>query len=223
MLAEYPWASELWDERQSALGDGPLIVVEGPHGAGKSTTVKALATTLAARGIECLATKEPTSTELGDFVKAASEWIRGAALAALIAADRWYHVETEITPTVAQGAVVISDRYVPSSLVLQTLDSVPLSYIVALNREFPTPTLTVFLDCPREVLLRRRSARLGSTRFEREGDSEQEAKLYQAVADQLGECCGDRIIRFDSATTPPLEIAAAVASRVQAMRAPTAS
>jgi thymidylate kinase-like protein len=48
----------------------------------------------------------------------------GHALACLYAADRYHHVETEIRPRIEAGAIVITDRYIPSGLVIQRFDGV---------------------------------------------------------------------------------------------------
>jgi dTMP kinase len=217
MLDDYPWASELWGASSYSGQPGLFIAVEGPHGSGKSTTVDALFALLAARATDHVATKEPTPTELGEFVRLASEWIRGPALAALIAADRWFHLETSIIPALTRGAIVISDRYTPSSLVLQTMDGVDLAYIVAVNRGMPAPALTVFLDCPVEILAERRSRRRGSTRFERDGSIIEEVALYQAVASELRRRSSRQAMIFDSSAGSPHQIALDVMARVDSM------
>jgi dTMP kinase len=189
-------------------------VVEGPHGSGKSTTAGALHSALASRGVECVTTKEPSPTPLGDFIREASEWVHGAALAALIAGDRRYHVDTEIRPALRRSSTVITDRYIPSSLVLQTIDGVPLPFIVALNQGLPEPELTLFLACPYPVLMRRRSERRGSTRFERDGDAMREVELYETVAAQMGIDDERRVMRFDTSVLSPQEIAEVAADRL---------
>ncbi len=219
MLDAYPWIQALWGGAASSGDTGLLVAVEGAHGSGKSTTVDSVVALLAARATDHVATKEPTPGELGDFVRTASEWLDGSALAALIAADRWYHVETIIAPALSRGAIVITDRYIPSSLVLQTMDGVALAYIVAVNNGLPAPALTVFLDCPVEVLARRRSARQGSTRFERDGDMVEEAALYQTVAAGLERGLDERVMAFDSSLVPPGQIAEAVVARIDRLRA----
>jgi dTMP kinase len=166
-------------------------------------------------------TKEPTATSIGDFVREFSETVRGNALAALVAGDRWNHVETVIAPALIRDAVVITDRFVPSSLVLQTMDGVPLSYITAINRGLPTPALTLFLDCSDDVLAERRARRRGSTRFERQGDVALEGRLYRAVSDRLSRHCPPRIMVCDSEAMSPVAIAESAANRIDAIRAQT--
>lgn len=210
MLDDYPWVDEMWGTTVRTGQTGLLVAVEGPHGSGKSTTVRALVDRLTTSATEHLATREPTPSELGEFVRSASEWIRGSALAALIAADRWFHVETIIAPALQRGAIVITDRYTPSSLVLQTMDGVSLAYIVAVNRGIPAPSLTVFLDCPAAVLEQRRSLRRGSTRFERDGNANEEVALYEAVAAGLQQHSQHLAMVFDSSAESPEQIAESV-------------
>jgi dTMP kinase len=217
MLDDYPWVDELWGASAHSGQPGLFVAVEGPHGSGKSTTVDALVALLSARAADHVATKEPTPTELGEFVRSASEWIRGPALAALIAADRWFHLGTVIIPALGRGTTVISDRYTPSSLVLQTLDCVPLAYIVAVNRGMPAPALTVFLDCRVEILAERRSRRRGSTRFERDGNIAEEAALYQTVARGVRRHSPDQAMVFDSSAEAPDQIAQAVIARLDTL------
>lgn len=217
MLDDYPWVNELWGASGHSGQPGIFVAVEGPHGSGKSTTVDALVALITARATDHVATKEPTPTELGEFVRSASEWIRGPALAALIAADRWVHLETVIIPALGRGAMVVSDRYTPSSLVLQTLDCVPLAYIVAVNRGMPAPALTVFLDCPVEILAERRSRRHGSTRFERDGNIAEEVALYQAVAGGVQRHSAHQAMVFDSSAEAPDQIAQAVLAHLDTL------
>jgi len=85
-------------------------------------------------------------------------------MALLFAADRMDHVESEIEPLVAQGTVVVSDRYVASSLAYQSLSSgsdtgEALAWIRSLNRYIRSPDLTIVLDVSAETAAERRERR----------------------------------------------------------------
>jgi len=80
-----------------------------------------------------------------------------SALALLFAADRLDHARCEVLPALRSGKWVVSDRYVLSSLAYQALD-LPQPYIAAINTRAPRPDLTLFLDVPAEVSLRRKKA-----------------------------------------------------------------
>lgn len=67
------------------------------------------------------------------------------ALACLVTADRYHQLEHEIRPALAAGHVVLCDRYVPSSLVLQQMDGVDASFLWQLNQHADTPDLTIIL------------------------------------------------------------------------------
>src|SRR5450631_4260913 len=105
-------------------GRGVFLAFEGGEGAGKSTQVTALAALLAERGHEVVVTREPGATRVGTAIRAllldpASTGLSARAEALLYAADRAEHVEAVIVPALNRGAVVITDRYVDSSLAYQ--------------------------------------------------------------------------------------------------------
>lgn len=102
---------------------GCFVVVEGGEGTGKSTQVRLLGERLRALGREVFLTREPGATELGARVRElllhASAAIDERAELLLLLADRAQHVAGEIRPRLAKGAVVVSDRYEPSTLAYQ--------------------------------------------------------------------------------------------------------
>ncbi len=151
-----------------------FITLEGPDGSGKSSLMPRLAAALAFDGCEVVSTREPGSTPLGEqmrrLVLDTDPPIDrgGRADALLFAASRAQHVEEVIRPAIARGAVVICDRYADSSLAYQGAGSgVPMGELREVQR-FATgglmPDLTILLDLPVEVGLRRKSAEI--TRFE---------------------------------------------------------
>jgi dTMP kinase len=83
-----------------------------------------------------------------------------AALALLFAADRLDHLRREIEPALEDGRMVISDRYVLSSLAYQSLQN-PLPWVEEINRFAPPPDLTVLLHVEAEVAAARRASRGG--------------------------------------------------------------
>ena len=105
-----------------ATGRGVFVVLEGGDGCGKSTQAALLAARVRERGREVVATREPGATGVGKAIRALV--LDGRDLdprteALLIAADRAEHVAEVIRPALARGAVVVSDRHVPSSLAYQ--------------------------------------------------------------------------------------------------------
>ena len=103
---------------------GYFVVFEGGEGAGKSTQMSAFVRWLEARGEEVVTTREPGGTAIGDRIRrllldneAVEMDARAEAL--LYAADRAQHVSEVIKPALEQGKVVVSDRFVDSSLAYQ--------------------------------------------------------------------------------------------------------
>jgi thymidylate kinase len=74
-----------------------------------------------------------------------SESLTGHALACLYAADRYHHLQTEIRPRMEYGEMVITDRYVPSGLVMQRFDGIDPAFLWQLNSEADRPDLEVVM------------------------------------------------------------------------------
>lgn len=168
-------------------GKGFFVAIDGPSGIGKSTVTGVLARQLAARGLAVLATKEPTTTPLGSLTRFGTDEYRGLTLACLIAADRYQHLEHEIQPALAAGKVIVCDRYLASSLVLQGLDGVEPAFVWRLHQHAIRPDLTVILT-GESVRSRDRADKRGLySRFHRGGleQSSAETQLYGAAADEL--------------------------------------
>lgn len=104
---------------------GLFISFEGVDGVGKTTQVERLRAALEAAGREVVVTREPGGTPLGRAIRRlllhgpASADIAPRAEALLFAADRAQHVAEIIRPALDRGAVVITDRYLDSSLAYQ--------------------------------------------------------------------------------------------------------
>ena len=152
--------------RQAAAGPsypGLFVVFEGGEGAGKSTQVKRLAAALEERGHEVVVTREPGATPVGARVRALlldpATRLSPRAEALLYAADRAQHVATLVRPALERGAVVISDRYVDSSLAYQGAGRELARDEVAELSEWATeglrPDVTLLLDIDPEAGLAR--------------------------------------------------------------------
>ena len=150
---------------QLGRGQGGLFIAfEGGEGAGKSTQARRLAEALTARGYDVVLTFEPGATELGRQIRALlldknSSDMTARTEAMLYAADRAQHVGEVIRPALERGAVVITDRYVDSSLAYQgggrELDAAEVRRLSQWATDGLSPDLTVLLDIDPEVGLRR--------------------------------------------------------------------
>ncbi|WP_158566452.1 dTMP kinase [Micromonospora craterilacus] len=162
-------------------------MIEGPNGVGKTTVAGLLAERLRHRaGQPVHLTTEPTRTRLGALLREAEAVIHGRALALAIAADRTMHVEDEIIPALDDGNIVISDRYVQSSLVLQRVDAVDPREIWSYNRYVLQPAISLYLVDDAHVIGARLAARRSLTRLEATGTPERELQLYDQAFEFLG-------------------------------------
>lgn len=165
---------------------GVFVSVDGPSGAGKSTIVRHLAQMLAAEGEDVHVTAEPSTGPIGSLCRELTETVTGHALACLYAADRYHHIETEIRPYTAQGKTVISDRYLPSGLVMQRFDGLDPGFLWRVNAEVHRPDLMVILEADPEVIAGRLYDRGPHNRFQlTPGSSHAEAHFYRQATDRL--------------------------------------
>jgi dTMP kinase len=136
-----------------------LIALEGIDGAGTTTQTRLLQSALTERGHSVHATCEPSQGPVGKLLREILRGdlpVNGQTVALLFAADRLHHVEHEIQPAERAGRVVISDRYVLSSLAYQSLEC-DEAWVTAINRFAPPADLTLLLDVPVEIAAARRA------------------------------------------------------------------
>jgi dTMP kinase len=196
---------------------GLFVSIDGPGGVGKSTLAAATARHLTACGLPAHLTREPSPTPLGEIIRSRTGTYRGMALACLVAGDRHHHLSSEIRPHRDAGQVVLCDRYLPSSFVLQRVDGIAWQVIAALNDGADLPDLAVILNADPAVIAGRLARRGGHSRFEAmPGSSRTESALYRDTAQRLA---GDGwpIWCLDTATETPDQLAAAITARILAV------
>jgi dTMP kinase len=193
---------------------GFLLTVDGPGGVGKSELVAALTRRFRHRTPLVHPTAEPSGSRLGLTTRALANEVRGKALALLVAADRHHHLATEVQPRLATGHLVICDRYLASSLVLQRLDGVPLDFIRAINAGIVLPDLAVILTAPPDIIARRLVDRGAHHRFEWDlGNVSRELGLYEHAIEIL-ESMSVRVLRIDVGSVTPESVAVEIARMV---------
>jgi dTMP kinase len=156
-------------EVPSAAQRGLFFAFEGGEGAGKSTQLRVLSDELASRGYEVVVTHEPGDTPVGlrlrELLLDPSTTVTAQTEALLYAADRAEHVANVIAPRLASGAIVISDRYLDSSIAYQgyarglDIDVITRTSLWATGGLLPD--LTLLLDLDPEMGLRRARGRSG--------------------------------------------------------------
>jgi len=135
-----------------------FVTLEGPEGAGKSTVAQRLAMALEGRGQAVLLTREPGGTPVGQRLRTVlldSSKLTQKCELFLFLADRAEHVETVIRPALADGKVVLCDRFTDSTVVYQGYArGLELEYLRSLN-DFATgdlrPDITLLLDLEPEA------------------------------------------------------------------------
>ena len=162
-------------QRRERVVTGRFVVLEGGDGSGKSTQLRRLAAWLRDEGLDVVETFEPGATAAGAAIRELllhrTEPLDPVAEALLMAADRAEHVATVIRPALERGAWVVSDRFLPSSLVYQgVVRGLGVEEVAACNRLAVgevVPDAVVLLDVSDTVAESRRTG--DADRLEAEG------------------------------------------------------
>ena len=177
-----------------APGRGRFITFEGGEGSGKSTQIKRLSERLEAVHLPAIITREPGGSPGAEIIRhlvlsGMGKLLGPEAETLLFAAARDDHVRSVILPALAQGSWVLCDRFFDSTRAYQSrVGRVAPALVNAMTRVTIgdlKPDLTIILDVPVEVGLKRAAARRGSgapDRFEAE-----DVKFHQALRDAYRE------------------------------------
>lgn len=163
---------------------GQFVVLEGGDGSGKSTQAACLASALRERGIAVCETFEPGATAAGAVMRElllhGDAPVSAIAEALLMAADRAQHVAEVVGPALERGDWVVSDRFLPSSLVYQgVVRGLGVDTVRSMNAfasDTVVPDVVIVIDVPDHVARTRRGDE--ADRLEAEGDT-----FHAAVAD----------------------------------------
>jgi dTMP kinase len=193
-------------------GRGKFISFEGGEGSGKSTQIKLLADRLAAARLRAIVTREPGGSPGAEIIRhlvlsGMGKLLGPDAETLLFAAARDDHVHTVIQPALNQGTWVLCDRFSDSTRAYQgRLGNVAPGVLNAMQRVTIgdlKPDLTIILDVPVEVGLKRAAARRGAgapDRFEAE-----DIKFHQELRDAYRQIAAEdpnRCVLIDATPAP---------------------
>ncbi len=159
---------------------GAFLTVEGPDGSGKGTQIKRLAEALDQWGYEVVHSREPGGTPIGEKIREILLDRENAGMAdeteaLLYAASRAQHVREKIRPAVAEGKVVLCDRFLDSSAAYQGGGrKLGVDKVLAINApavDGTMPDMTVYLDIDHRKAMERRCAASEPDRLEMEAES----------------------------------------------------
>jgi dTMP kinase len=201
---------------------GLLLALEGGEGTGKSTQARLLAIWLRDQGFDVVATHEPGATKIGMRLRAllldtSHTGLSSHAETLMYAADRAEHVALVIAPALARGAVVVTDRYVDSSLAYQGAGrQLPVEDIANLN-DWATggvrPDLTILLDLPPVDGLRRRERSADRLEAEPVAFHDRVRRAFLSLADDASP---DRYLVLD-ASRSSADLSRTIQERVREM------
>jgi len=153
-----------------------FITFEGPEGCGKSTHSKRLKSYLEGKGLRVLLTREPGGTQVGKAIREMllrpESVLDETTEVYLFAADRSEHVSKIILPALSEEKIVISDRFIDSTIAYQIggrkLPEDLVRYLNMISSKGLIPDLTVLLDVSPEIGLKRATENGTADRFEKE-------------------------------------------------------
>ncbi|KYP81511.1 hypothetical protein AYW79_07440 [Ferroacidibacillus organovorans] len=189
-------------------GRGWFITFEGIDGAGKSTQVDRMCERLRESSVRVTRTREPGGTPIGDRIRGLlldpASSMHLVTEAYLYAASRAEHVRSVIRPGLADGALVISDRFVEASMAYQAEGELTVGRIAKLNEialDGLEPDLTILIDLP-VVRARERLMRTGNAadRLERRDDLYFERVRGRLL--QIAAAHPNRVFVFDGEMDP---------------------
>ena len=169
---------------------GRFITFEGIDGSGKSTQLRLLAGDLRVRGFDVLTTFQPGGTPLGRRLREAfletEENVHPMAELLLFAADRAQHVNFLIKPALAEGRIVISDRYADATAAYQGagrgFDAKIVNQVIRLATDGLKPDLTLFFDVPIEKAILRTNSRTDNETVQNKNRMDRETtEFYERV------------------------------------------
>jgi len=168
------------------VNGGMFIVFEGIDGTGKSTQLHLLAESLKQLGYAVVSTREPTDGPYGRKIR--ELFVDRGTVSyeeelELFIADRRQHVQEVIEPALADGCIVLCDRYYLSTVAYQGANGFDPDFIMGKNKDFPTPDLAIILEIdPAQGIHRIQNQRNEHPNtFEEESNLRKVAAIFEAM------------------------------------------
>ena len=182
---------------------GKFIVIDGLDGCGKTTQVKLLVEKLREQGKKVVETNEPTKGPVGKLIRQVLEKeviLPPDALQLLFVADRGDHLKRTIKPALSAGNIVVSDRYLWSTIAYGSLN-LNKNWLLSLHRYCLYPDISIFLDVKPKICLQRIGLRGKSrTVFEEEKELKIVWQTYQWLVKKFPR----RVIIIDGERKPEI-------------------
>jgi dTMP kinase len=191
MSTKYTQSNQM--DEQNPYPKGPILVVgglfvvfEGIDGTGKSTQLHLLAEKLQQLGYAVVSTREPTDGPFGQKIRELfvdREAVSHEEELELFIADRDQHVQEVIAPALADGYIVVCDRYYLSTVAYQGANGMDPEVIMKKNKDFPVPDLAIILEIePAQSIHRIRNQRNESPNtFEEESNLRKVAAIFTSM------------------------------------------
>jgi dTMP kinase len=179
---------------------GAFIVLEGGDGSGKTTQARSLHSALRHEGYRIHSTAEPSRSTAGRLIR--RRILHGKKTspeveALLFAADRFLHLESEILPALADGKIVVCDRYMYASFAYQGAQGVDSHWLREINRFAVKPDLALYLDVPAET---------GMSRIRRKKSLLEKLELQRRVRDEYLRLVHSGELTLVDSTRPKMKV-----------------
>ncbi|MGC8670146.1 MAG: dTMP kinase [Candidatus Micrarchaeia archaeon] len=135
-----------------------FIVFEGIDGSGKTTHAKLFHEYLSKKGIKNEITREPTDSIIGKLISQVMQKeksLDNTTLQLLFTADRSYHINNVIKKYLDSKETIICDRYLFSTLAYGSASGISRKWLFQINKRFPIPDVTIVLDVPPKLAMKR--------------------------------------------------------------------
>ncbi len=164
-----------------------FIAFEGIDGSGKTTQIQLLHRYLQRENIDSVVTSEPTDGIIGKLIKKMlrEKEFDAMAMQLLFVADRSYHVDHYIKKWDSEGRMILCDRYLFSTLAFGAASGIDRDWLLDINRMFPMPDITVVLDVPPRLAIKRIHSRMSEyikhAKFVNAQSSKAKTTLYEKL------------------------------------------